>query len=256
MTQDTPGEDDLQAWVDGRLDTDRARAVTTWLDANPGEKARLAAYRQQNALLHDLFDPVLEEPLPDRLLPARVRSGTRRVRALAAAAAVLLFLAGGAGGWVLRGGSTADLALRSLPDEAVAAHRVFVTEVRHPVEVAADQEAHLVGWLSKRLGQPLRAPHLAKLGFNLMGGRLLASGEGPAAQFMYQNEAGRRLTLYVRAAAKDADTAFRVVHEEGVSAFYWIDRGLGYALIGDLDRPHLLDAANAVYRQVSEAPAH
>ena len=59
--------------------------------------------------------------------------------------------------------------LRSILDEsgrlkqarrAANAHAVYVPEVRHPVEVGADQEAHLVQWLSKRLAVPVRAPAL------------------------------------------------------------------------------------------------
>jgi anti-sigma factor RsiW len=37
-------------------------------------------------------------------------------------------------------------------DDAIAAHRTFSVETRHPVEVGAYEEAHLVQWLSKRLG--------------------------------------------------------------------------------------------------------
>src|SRR5690606_10809872 len=44
--------------------------------------------------------------------------------------------------------------------DAVAAHAVFVPEVRHPVEVAAAQHEHLVQWLSKRLGARLTVPSL------------------------------------------------------------------------------------------------
>ena len=63
---------------------------------------------------------------------------------------------------------------------------------------AADQEAHLVAWLSKRLGTQLKIPQLSGLGFNLVGGRLLPGDQGPVAQFMYQDAQGQRLTLYVR----------------------------------------------------------
>jgi hypothetical protein len=63
-----------------------------------------------------------------------------------------------------------------LADQAIDAHQVYVTEVRHPVDVGSDQEAHLVAWLSKRLGQKLVATDLAKQGFELVGSRLLPDG--------------------------------------------------------------------------------
>jgi len=133
--------------------------------------------------------------------------------------------------------------------------------VRHPVEVGADQEAHLVAWLSKRLGAPLRVPALDSVGLALVGGRLLpgysatASDVDPApvAQFMYQGAKGQRVTLYVRTEARDhGETAFRFAREGSVRVFYWIDRNFGYALsTADLDRAELLRVANLVYKQLN-----
>ena len=59
---------------------------------------------------------------------------------------------------------------RMITADAIAAHRTFSVEVRHPVEVDAGQEAHLVQWLSKRLGRSLVVPDLAAAGFQLMAG--------------------------------------------------------------------------------------
>jgi anti-sigma factor RsiW len=124
--------------------------------------------------------------------------------------------------------------------------------VRHPVEVGADQQAHLVAWLSKRLGASLKVPHLGGIGYTLVGGRLLPGDRGPAAQFMYQDAKGQRLTLYVRANRDDShETAFRFAQENSVGVFYWIDRKLGYALSGEVDKAELLRVATAVYRQLN-----
>jgi anti-sigma factor RsiW len=139
--------------------------------------------------------------------------------------------------------------------QAVAAHVVYMPEVRHPVEVEAAQQQHLVQWLSKRLNRPLKIPNLAPAGFELVGGRLLPGDAGARAQFMYQNAAGERVTLYVGAiegvAGKGMDeTAFRYTAEAGVASFYWVDQGFGYALSGKLPRQGLLVLAEAVYRQL------
>ena len=130
------------------------------------------------------------------------------------------------------------------------AHAVFVPEIRHPVEVAADQEAHLVGWLSKRLGAPLKTPKLEEAGYRLVGGRLLAGENGEVAQFMYENSTRNRLTLYVRREApKQGDTAFRYAREKDIDVFYWTDSRFGYALSGDTGREDMLRLATVVYRQ-------
>jgi anti-sigma factor RsiW len=129
---------------------------------------------------------------------------------------------------------------------------VYTPEVRHPVEVGADQEEHLVKWLSKRLGTDLRVPKLGSQGFDLVGGRLLSGPQGPVAHFMYQDAKGQRLTLYVSAQKGEGrDTAFRFSQEDRVAVFYWVDRNYGYALSGELRRDVLLTVADAVYKQIN-----
>ena len=140
----------------------------------------------------------------------------------------------------------------ALIDNAFTAHVVYTPEVRHPVEVNAEEEEHLVGWLSKRLKAELRAPELSTLGYQLLGGRLLAADGEPAAQFMYQNAQGNRLTLFVRQKEEtQADTAFQYARQGDSQGFYWIDGKLGYALIGDVERPIISKAAHIVYEELN-----
>jgi anti-sigma factor RsiW len=139
--------------------------------------------------------------------------------------------------------------------QAAVAYVVYQPEVRHPVEVTAAQQDHLVQWLSKRLGRKLKVPDLTAQGYQLLGGRLLPGDTGARAQFMYQDAAGRRLTLYL-GAVKDGgtmntkETAFRFFEEGGVPAFYWVDQGFGCALSGPLPRGTLLELARIAYEQL------
>lgn len=242
-------ERDLHAFVDGRLDPQARAEVEAWLAENQNDAARVQAYQRQNTSLHELFDPVLDEPIPDGLRDAaRVTSQPRPMPSWARlAAAIALFVLGGLSGWGLHGLQTQSEPAAAFAGNAVGAHLVYVSEVRHPVEVGADQEAHLVKWLSKRLGSPLRAPQLGAAGYNLVGGRLLPDDGKPAAQFMFEDASGQRLTVYVRTAQDGEDTAFRFVSTKGVSAFYWVDAPLAYALSGNLPREKLLTLANIVY---------
>ncbi len=129
---------------------------------------------------------------------------------------------------------------------------VYTPEVRHPVEVRADEEAHLVRWLTKRLDAPVKAPNPNALGYRLVGGRLLpAEGASPAAHFMYEDAQGKRVTLYVRRnPSADRSTAFRFTQLGNVRLFYWIDGPLGYALVAEFEREPLLTLANTVYQQL------
>lgn len=268
-------EADLHAYADGQLSGPRRAAVEAYLAAYPEAAARIAAWRRDTAELHGALDGVLNEPVPPAALPPGLRAGAggRASRAglgwpMALAASLASLVIGGAGGWLaharLDAGAFAPLA--ALPPaerfarEALASHVVYAPEVRHPVEVPASDEAHLLAWLSKRLGAPLQAPDLRAQGFHLIGGRLGVAEGGPTAILMYEADDGTRLSLQLRRMAQGTpDTAFRLermrqgpagkpMPAEPSMAFYWIDRDLAFALSGPLERARLLTLAQAVYQ--------
>jgi anti-sigma factor RsiW len=253
---DTVNEHDLQAYADGKLPEERRAAVAAWLAAHPEDAERIESYRRLAEELRSTYGPVLDEPVPERLRHALRAPRARRV-ALVAMWVALGAVLGGIAGWQLHAtqpvvavpmDSAALLARR-----AAVAHATYSPEVRHPVEVGADQEAHLVAWLSKRLGTQLRAPKLEAVGYSLIGGRLLPGENGPVAHFMYQSNRGTRVTLYVRSdMGSNRSTAFRYAHEGNVGVFYWVDSKLGYALSsGDISKEDLLNVANAAYQQLN-----
>lgn len=243
-------EGDLHAYVDGRLSEERRNEMEGFLATNPQEAERVRAYQQQNHMLRALFDPVLAESVPAKWHKAP-RRWSHSVRPVAAA--VVWIVVGGVLGWLVREQNI----VRSSKDynfakQAAVAHAVYTPEVRHPVEVSAAQEEHLVTWLSKRLGTPLKVPHLGGLGYELVGGRLLPGDQGPVAQFMYQDKNGQRLTLYVKTDPSVVrETAFRFSQEGRVAVVYWIDRQLSYAVSGELRKDELLRIANAIYQKLN-----
>jgi anti-sigma factor RsiW len=247
------GEDELQAFVDDRLAGDRRAAVEAHLAAHPELAERIAVERRQRAILRSRLDAKFAEPVPARLRIANLRAARRSLRTrgwMSAAAAVALFAAGATAGWFANTIAPAPLApapTASVAQGAHAAYRTFVVEVAHPVEVGVQQEAHLLQWLSKRLGRKLAAPDLSPFGYRLMGGRLLPGGNGAAAQLMYDDASGRRLTIYVRA-TEGKETAFRFQKEGEAATFAWIDQGFGFAVTAAATRDELLRIAEAVYR--------
>jgi anti-sigma factor RsiW len=250
------GENDLMAYVDGRLSPERAEAVRGYLEVHPEAEERVSQYAEQREALRAAFSEPVDRPIPARLRVAQLlaeRRLRRHWRFAQIAAAICLIVLGSIGGWTARdilprlASPTSALVARTIMADAIVAHRTFVVEVRHPVEVDADQEAHLVQWLSKRLGRPLVVPDLAATGFRLMGGRLLPAESGPAAQLMYENGSGGRLTVYVRAGVTGEMKLYR--DDKGVGAFYWSDEGLGCVIAGEADRGLLRQAAESVYEQ-------
>lgn len=269
LTDRPLADEELHALVDGQPTPEQEAALRARLAHDASAATTLAAWQSQREALRGLQAPLLDEPVPDRLLAAAARVQDRRETGLrwqrwggmAAGLACAFGL-----GWAVRGSGIAEptsMAGRPLASsfvqQASMAHLVYAPEVRHPVEVAAAQQEHLVQWLSKRLGRPLKLPNLSAEGFELVGGRLLPGEAGARAQFMFQDANGQRVTLYLGAVASGAaapssappagETAFQL-STEPLPSFYWVDQGFGYALSGALPRERLLALAQAVYRQL------
>lgn len=267
-------ESDLHAYVDGQLTPMRQAEVESWLASRSDEAARVAAYIEQKEGLHTLFDPALDEALPQRVRQA-ARRPQRPWYLQQLAASFVIALVSGTTGWGLHAMVAGDsapvsVATGSAPQpvsmhaaagfaqRAAVAHLVFSPDQRRPVEVDAAHEDELIAWLSKRMGTPMKPPHLQALGYSLEGGRLLPGGLGPVAQFMYRDATGGKLTLYVSnevgdpsAPGKNTDSAFRFTEHGPIKVFYWVDGPFGYAISANADQQALTRVSTAVYQQLT-----
>lgn len=226
----------LGAYVDGELPEAERAAVQARLAQDDEARACVNAWRAQNAALRALCGPASEPEATFIVLRPRP-SWPRRF----ALAALWLLTAGGAG--LLTGALssqwTASAAPAAFARRADVAYAVYTPEVRHPVEVAASDEPHLVAWLSKRLDRRLSAPSLQEYGYSLVGGRLLpGDGASPAAQFMYQNRTGERVTLYVTR-SPSGEASVRLLRAGSRNTLYWVNDRTGYALSGAIPEPRL-----------------
>jgi anti-sigma factor RsiW len=139
-----------------------------------------------------------------------------------------------------------------LNDEALSAHRLYITEVRHPIEVQAGEQ-HLLPWLSRRVGAALRAPDLGSYSLKLLGGRLLPGPIGPAALFMYESPGGERYTFYcTRSPAPPSALRYRAT--DAVAAVQWVESDMGFVMSGPANRERLLQIAQSVYEQLESRP--
>ena len=250
-----PLSSELHALIDGQLSEPRAAEIQAWLQQNPEEAAKVHAWREQRDALHALFDSMLDEPVPPRLQRSAMPQAWRKTILKNVAAGIVWLAAGTVIGFFVRGtvqGIDHANSTTTLAQQAAMAHAVYSPEVRHPVEVGAEQEGHLVLWLSKRLGDKVAIPNLSEHGYSLVGGRLLPGEKGPAAQFMYEDGSGKRLTLYIRQNSGNTETAFRFTDQGNVSVFYWIDGPFGYALSGILPREKLLAISETSYKQLQQ----
>jgi anti-sigma factor RsiW len=246
----TISEDELHAYVDGELPADRRGAVESWLATHTDDAGRVAAWRAQAELIRQRYGGVAGEVPPKRLQVERLTRNRRGIVAAAIAAVFVAFIAGGVAGWFAHGAQAASSSdLTRFTTDALEAYRLYTVEVRHPVEVPGDQRPHLVEWLSKRLGSPLRAPELDRMGLKLVGGRLLPGPTGATAFFMYEGPSGERFTLYC-GHTSDQETALRYTTGNQNAAYYWVDQNLAYVLSGPAERDKLHDIAQAAYDQI------
>jgi anti-sigma factor RsiW len=249
---------DLHAYVDGRLAPARLPVVEGALASDAALAARVADLQRQNALLHEAFDPWLDEGIPQNLLAA-AKAPVQRSRWRPAApyfAAVATLVLGLATGWFAR---EALLEQAGTPTtfarQAALTHVLYATDANRPVEIWAAEESRLVRWLSRRLGLNVHAPDLNSFGFALVGGRLVAGNERPTALFMYENPDKQRLSLQVRKRPGASETAFRYAIEDGIGVYYWVDDNCAYALSGQVDRAQMLAIGRLVYGQLAAAEA-
>jgi anti-sigma factor RsiW len=241
-------EDELHAFVDNELPAERRGDVEAWLAAHPDDAERVRSWRAMAEALHARYDAVADEPVPKRLEIERLVQQPRKWMYGAIAATLAAFVAGGGAGWLARGAAAAPSAFQSFTGDALDAHRLYVVEVRHPVEVPGSERAHLQAWLTKRCGWDVRAPELDATGLKLVGGRLLPGPTGPASFLMYESASGERFTIYT-AKADSGTTQMRYAKQDNDGALFWADRGVAYVVSGSSDRERLTQVARLVYDQ-------
>ncbi len=255
MTDRTPVTDaELHAYADGFLDHGDRQRVEAFLAENADTAADVADWQTQNAEIRAAFAGYERSRPGDADLVMRRRRPLLAGRLAASAAAIAIFVVGVAAGHygpqLMQTEAPMAEGVELLPQQARSAYLVYASEVRHPVEVFADQEAHLATWLGKRLAiDDLKVPNLQPLGFRLVGGRLLPVANKPGALFMYEDGAGQRLTVLVGRNPENRDTSFRFASADGLETFYWIDGALGYAVTGEISRDVLQKVAEECYRQ-------
>jgi len=241
--------DELHAYVDGMLPADRRDAVEAWLATHPEDAAHVAHWRAQADAIRAHYGVIDGEPTPERFDLDRLAGTRRRSWRAMAAAAVAAALIGGAAGWFVHGASaSAPSTIDQFTAEALNAHKLYVAEVRHPIEVNAGED-HLLPWLSRRVGTILRTPNLESYSLKLMGGRLLPGLNGPAALFMYETPAGERYTFYC-SRSKTARTALRYNAAGDAASVLWVDSDIGYVVSGPAERSRLMDIAQTAYQQM------
>jgi len=235
-------EIELQAYIDNELDSLRHAEVEEIIKNNPDLQQQVSEYLQINDGLKNLFQPDLNEDIPEQL-SVTVKPEKPSFNYSLAAMVLISIFAGTILGWFSRGESLTNTPASGpnhtqLVQDAFSFHAVYTPEVNHPVEVTSNHQDHLLKWLSKRLETKVTAPDFSSSGFELLGGRLLSTSNVPAAQFMYENKARQRLTIFTRqkTPAEPDITQFQYASKNGMNGFYWTDKNMSFVILSEISK--------------------
>ena len=251
-THGTITADDLMAYADRQLDPSRHAAVEAHLREHPQARALVEGWRGQNDGLGAILDPVLEEPVPPRILrAAEGRSPWARASRIATAAVVVLAIGLG-GGWTLgERQSNAAHAGADLGERALLAHRVFASGPAPLLDLASADAAEVGEWLGARMGGRVDVPRLEDLGFALLGARMMMGETDPAGLLVYERADGPRLVVFVR---DDVEPSRRdepgVARRPGLGAVHWTHEGHGIGVAGSLPEDELRAVAGAIEARI------
>lgn len=259
-------EEDLQAYIDGRLDVRRRDFIEDYLIRHPDEAARVSASRSQNLALHEAFDHILDQPLPPAMEELVAKLEESREPPAPTPERGLLF--GGAlavgivlsvtSGWFANEWASPTRSVESLgafTQRAFEAHAQLSDEMTPAATKKDGGNGHaLVQWMTQRTTRPFQsAPDLRQFGLTLTGGRVFLRRDLPVAQLIYES-ADDKLSLYVGTSHEEtAQSAITFMRKKDLSMFYWKQDNLEFSVVGKMGKEDLLTIANAIHDQLGAA---
>ncbi|WP_366653875.1 hypothetical protein [Fodinicurvata sp. EGI_FJ10296] len=250
---------DLMAYVDGRLDPHRHRQVEAWLAARPDDAADIQTDIAITEAIRTLYNPVITEPVPERLEAAlRGRSDRNPMRATRVAAMAASVLGAGFLGWWAGGQTQAPTGLAVDQRLLSQVTTAYLDEPQFdaagdgssgPVTVASagDGNAAAVSALNDRMTFEVQAPDLTGLGYTMVGQRVAETGQGDIVEINYTDSAGERLALFMTTRWQESQPRFRAAQHNDVSTAYWYDGPLALALAGDAQPEVIRDLGISVH---------
>jgi anti-sigma factor RsiW len=234
MQRERPiSEDDLHAYVDDHLTADRRRAVEAYLAEHPEAAERVRSWQASSQALRSALAWKAREPVPvalsvDRLAGRRLRRPS--ILSPLAAGILLGLVAGGAGGWFAHPDSR-DGGIMSVGQEAVVTHRMVSVD-RDVVHLVTTDRTELARVTAASVGRVISPPDLTAAGYKFLGGEPITTEHGGACLFLYQDERGHRITLFVRPMHKrDFNVPMRPVEATGTNGYVWAQDGMGYSVV-------------------------
>jgi len=278
-----PSDETLITYLDGELDADSRSEVESWLEADAALRDRVAALAASAEALRAAFEPVLHEPVPERLLAAargmpvasaeivnfKTAQKAHAPRPLmqrpwarfAVAAGVAGMLIGGSLGYFATSGydettrtaAVANATAANWLDNIAGYHKMLISAGGNDqalVDVPPDPNDPNRKVVQK-LPSDFKLPNLKPWGLDFQGARYLVVGGQPATQLFYttDNKKLGPLTVVI-GATNQPDIAPTFDRRGDLNMLYWRHHGHAYALVGTADIGYLWNISNDIVYQL------
>jgi len=248
MTTHPISDEQLHAYIDGELEPAEARRIEAIIGASPELARQVEQFRADKELLHRIYAPLIEQPLPAGVFAALERPRRRFAfrfdiplfPAGAAAAAALLVV--GLLAYPNLVGSGGD----PLVAEAIAAQDGELRTVTSlgPDMAAGDRIAE------ETLAAPVKIPNLEKAGYVLKAVAVVARGaDGRALQARYGNATGKSFVVYMRRSV--GPDRFELQQRGKTQVCIWQNDELSVVMTGDMSAKEMLKVANLTYSDLN-----
>jgi anti-sigma factor RsiW len=254
----------IQDYIDGRLNERDRAAVAAYLLVHPRVAADVEGVRRQSDALRALGQEILDAPVPEHLRrilrehPAGCRAERRRVpaapqgarqrRGLLTITAILMFLAGGAVGWLAHHvvGSAPSLEEMLLADLNRA--YAFYGARDYPVSFPADRAEEFVTWIGRSFAREVRPPDLDQFGYSYRGGRVIPRAGANIGLFQFERPDNSELAVFFWTNAGPPR-----LDRDHLTARLWSTNGISFAVVSDDANRDLETAAAVVFAFYSKS---
>jgi anti-sigma factor RsiW len=256
MTEHGISDEELHAFIDGELSPADMRRVEAIVNASPALQEQVELFAADMALIHDIYAPLIDQPLPTAVLEALKKGRPERrsfFRSIpwrfmswqfpvgAVAAAVLVVVGVLAYPNLIGGGDP-------LVAEALAAQNgELQTERSVPPAALAMAKDRIA---EDTLAKPVKIPDLEKAGYALKGIVVFAKAHAEhSLQARYENAAGQSFVVYMRSSA--GPDRFDIYQRGKTQICVWQNDDLSVVMTGDMSAREMLKVANLTYSDLN-----
>jgi anti-sigma factor RsiW len=275
-TQGLPLEIRLSAYLDGQLPQAEVDELDAILAEDDDARVVFEKLKLGSEFGARAFDRMLQDPIPLDLVrtikdvgkndDTPPKSGFAAIPTAAAAprrpsafwpkalaASLVIFIAGGAAGYLVseqRIAAEAPLqiaAARTWLDDIADYHRIYSRQTRHLVEVPAGEQEHIVEWLSASTGVTFTLPDLSAKNLTFEGARLLVAGGKPTAQLLYRDAENEIFAIcFLQSDPVEGKTDLTESMRNDIGLVSWQKGNASFVVVGPSADPDLERIAETV----------